>query len=67
MSRSVASIREAAMHKMILEDLVSKIETAEHPVFVCGAGISCDAAPLAQNLEDGLLAAIVALVRLKKS
>lgn len=42
-------------------EVVQLVRDAKFPVFVCGAGISYGAAPLAQQVEDGLLSAVAAL------
>jgi len=55
------------MKKMNIDSLANEIRSAKFPVFICGAGISYGAAPLAQDLEDGLLSGIASYAENKNS
>lgn len=46
---------------LTIRSLAARISTAKNLVLVCGAGLSHGTAPLAQSIEDGMLAAICRL------
>lgn len=52
---------EFAVQEMTVAEFAKQIRNANFPVFVCGAGISYGVAPLAQDIEDGLLGAVIEL------
>ncbi len=51
------------MRKCSETEFVELIRSSRFPVFVCGAGISYGVAPLAQDMEDGLIASIINIQR----
>lgn len=52
---------------MNLQEFSEEIKTSPFPVFICGAGISYDVAPLARDIKEGLIEAVIKISELEYS